>query len=104
MSLILIGPMNAIRNRERRCSNYVAGIWRLIARNETFTDGSVYGAVGRTGLVRKAGKVLLDEACLEILSRIYSHDFLAQLRRKLTFLTDSRSLREQAPRQKCSNF
>jgi hypothetical protein len=55
---------------KRRCSYHVAGIRSFIPRDETLTDAGVHGAVGRAGLVRKAGKVLLDEAFLEVLSRI----------------------------------
>ena len=44
---------------------------------------AVHGAIGRAGLVRKAGKVLLDEAFLKEFARVLSHDSLAQLGRKL---------------------
>src|SRR4030095_14359127 len=68
---------------EGRCCYHVADIRRSITRDETFTDAGVHGAVGRAGFVRKAGKVLLDEAFLEVFSRVSGHDFLAQFRRKL---------------------
>jgi hypothetical protein len=68
---------------EGRCSHHVDGIRSFITRDETLTDAGVHRAVGRAGLVRKAGKVLLDEAFLEVFSRLSGHDFLAQLRRKL---------------------
>jgi hypothetical protein len=68
---------------EGRCSYHVAGIRKFITGDEALTDAGVHGAVGRAGLVGKAGKVLLDEVFLEVLSRIFGYDFLAQLRRKL---------------------
>jgi hypothetical protein len=68
---------------EGRCSNQVVGIWGLKTRKETLTDALVHGAVGRAGLVCKAGKILLDEAFLEVFARVPGHDSLAQLRRKL---------------------
>jgi hypothetical protein len=46
---------------EGRCSHHVVGIRRLKTRDETLTDAGVHGAVGRVGLVRKAGKIFLDE-------------------------------------------
>ena len=53
------------------------------AENAGLPDAGVDGAVRGRRLVRKAGEVLLDEAFLEVLSRIFGHDFLPQLRRKL---------------------
>ena len=82
---------------EGGCGNQVDGIRGLITRKETLTDTLVHGAICRTGLVRKAGKVLLDEVFLEVLARVPGHDFLAQLRRKLM-----RSL-FQAPRDRPLN-
>src|SRR5262245_17752057 len=69
--------------RKGRRSYHVHGIRSLIAGDETFTEAGVHGAVGRAGLVRKAGKVILDETFLEVLARVFGHDFLPQLRRKL---------------------
>ena len=64
---------------QRSCRRHL----ELISRNEPLTDAGVHGAVGGAGLARKALEVLLDEAFLEVLSRIFGHDSFAQLQRKL---------------------
>ena len=68
--------------REGRCSNQVAAVGALKPGDETFTEGSVNGAIRGRGLVRKAGEVLLNKAFFEIYARVPGDDFLAQLRRK----------------------
>src|ERR1043165_1266570 len=71
------------RIREGRCSYYINGIGCLIARDKTFTESCIHGAVCGARLVCKAIEVCLDERFLEVLARIPGHDFLTHLRRKL---------------------
>src|SRR4029077_6722995 len=68
---------------EGRCSNQIAGVGAPIARDVTFTDAGVHGAVRGARLVRKASEVRLDEVFLEVLARVLGEDLFAQIRRKL---------------------
>ena len=84
MTLLLVPSLRAgllLGIGKGRSGNQVDGIGGLITRNEALIDALVHGAIRRAGLVRKAGKVLLDEVFPEVFARVSGHDFLAQLRR-----------------------
>src|SRR4029453_17627075 len=66
------------RIREGRRSNQVAGVGALVTRDETFDDTGIHGAIGGSGLVRKAAEVGLKKVLLEVFARISGYDFIVQ--------------------------